>query len=126
MCSALVAWVQFWGTEPHRLSVSSHAVVAAHIELDGLTSKYTTMYWGFGEEKKEREDWQQMLAQGESFPAKRKKLTYKKHLKLCLAQGKCHMVLAVVTFIIMGKQRNKMEAGDIITGCESLKCCEVT
>ena len=25
------------------------------------------MYWGFGEEKKKEEDWQQMLAQGQSF-----------------------------------------------------------
>ena len=29
------------------------------------------MHWGFGEEKK-RENWQQMLAQGESFPARKK------------------------------------------------------
>ena len=27
---------------------------------------YTTMSWGFGEEKKKEEDWQQMLAQGQS------------------------------------------------------------
>ena len=30
------------------------------------------MHWGFGEEEKEEEDWQQMLAQGRSFPAKKK------------------------------------------------------
>ena len=31
------------------------------------------MHWGFGEErKKKEEDWQQMLAQGQSFPAKNK------------------------------------------------------
>ena len=30
------------------------------------------MHWGFGEKKKE-EDWQQMLAQGESFPTKKKR-----------------------------------------------------
>ena len=34
------------------------------------------MYWGFGEEKEKREeDWQQMLAQGEFFPVKRKENT---------------------------------------------------
>ena len=37
------------------------------------------MYWGFGEEKKEREeDWQQVLAEGESFPRKKKKLCFGK------------------------------------------------
>ena len=32
------------------------------------------MYWGFGQGKKgeREEDWQKMLAQGESFPAKKK------------------------------------------------------
>ena len=50
-------WVQFPGVEPH-LSVSSHAVVEAHIE------ELTTIYWGFSEKKKRKkeEDWQQMLA----------------------------------------------------------------
>ena len=33
------------------------------------------MYWGFGEWEKKEEDWQQMLAQGESLPAKKKKKT---------------------------------------------------
>ena len=32
------------------------------------------MYLGFEEEKKREEDWQQMLAQGESFPAKKIKI----------------------------------------------------
>ena len=31
------------------------------------------MSWGFGEAKKAQEDWQQMLAQGKSFPSKKKK-----------------------------------------------------
>ena len=32
------------------------------------------MHCGFGEKEKKREvDWQQMLAQGETFPAKKKK-----------------------------------------------------
>ena len=39
------------------------------------------MHWGFGEEKKiQEEDWQQMLAQGKSFLApKKKKEIFKKH-----------------------------------------------
>ena len=74
--SALAAWVQVLGMEPHHSSVSSHAVAAAHREeLEGLTLEDTTTHWGFGEEggKTREEDWQQMLAQGESFPAKTKK-----------------------------------------------------
>ena len=31
------------------------------------------MHWGFGEGKKKEEGWQQMLAQGKSFPAGKKK-----------------------------------------------------
>ena len=45
--------VRFLDVEPHRSSVTSHAVAAAHSEeLEGPT----TMYWGFREkgEKKER------------------------------------------------------------------------
>ena len=65
--------VQFPGLEPHHLSVSSHAVAAAHIEeLEGLTTRifnYVPGLWG-GKIKKREEDWQQMLAQGKSFPAK--------------------------------------------------------
>ena len=63
--------VQVWfpRAEPHHLSVSSYAVVAAHIEeLEGLTSRYTTTNWGFWKEKKKKEeDWQQ----GDSRPAKK-------------------------------------------------------
>ena len=70
-----MAWDQFPGVEPHHSSVSSHAVVVAHIEeLDGLTTRmhnYVLRLWGGG--KKREEDWQQMLAQGQSFPAKKKK-----------------------------------------------------
>ena len=68
-----MAQVPFPGVEPHHLSVSGHAVAAAHIEeLEGLTTihKYTLVI--FGGRKKE-EDWQQMLAKGESSPAKKKK-----------------------------------------------------
>ena len=63
------------GVEPHHSSVSSHAVVVTHIELEGLTTKIHNYVWDFGEKKKKREeDWQQMLAQSESFPAKNKNL----------------------------------------------------
>ena len=54
------------GHQPTHRS-SSHAEVTSHIEeLEG----HTTIYWGFGEEKKKKEEgWQRMSAQGESFPA---------------------------------------------------------
>ena len=58
------------GVEPHHSSVSSHAVTAAHTEeLEGLT----TMYWGFweGKRRKKEKNWQQVLAQGEHFLAKK-------------------------------------------------------
>ena len=45
------------GAEPHDSSVSCYAMALAHIEELGLTTRileYTTMYWGFGEGKKER------------------------------------------------------------------------
>ena len=65
--------VQFPGTEPHHASVSGHDVATAHREeLEGLTTKY----WGFGEGNKKEEDWQQMLAQGDSFPGEKKNLKY--------------------------------------------------
>ena len=74
MHSTLAAQVWFPGTEPHHLSVSSHAVVAAHIELEGLTTRIDNYVLGLrGGKKKREEDWQQMLAQRESFPAKKKK-----------------------------------------------------
>lgn len=37
------------GPEPHNSPVSSHAMTAAHIK-----EGFTTMYWSFREEKKER------------------------------------------------------------------------
>ena len=44
-------------------------MAAAHIEkLEGLTTRISTMYWSFGEEKTKRESWQHMSAQGKSFP----------------------------------------------------------
>ena len=71
-----MAQVRFPGMEPHHSSVSCHAVVAAHTEeLEGLTTRihnYVVGVWG-GEKERE-EDWQQMLAQGESFPEKKKKV----------------------------------------------------
>ena len=36
------------------------------------------MYWGFGEEKKQREYWQQMLAQGQSSLPKKQKTNKQK------------------------------------------------
>ena len=42
--SSSVAWVWFLGVEPHRSSVSSHAV--AHVEeLEELRTIHTTMHW---------------------------------------------------------------------------------
>ena len=69
MVKVLHAPLQSPGVEPHHPSVGSHAVVAAHVEQ----LEYTTMYWDLGEGRKKEEDWQQMSAQGESFPAKKKK-----------------------------------------------------
>ena len=60
--------------EPYHWSVSSHAVVAAHVEKPGLTTRiynYVLELWG--EPEKKEEDWKQMLAQGKSFPASKKK-----------------------------------------------------
>ena len=51
-------------------------MAAAHMkELEGLTTRIYNYVLGlWGEEKNKRgEDWQQMLAQAESFPAKKKK-----------------------------------------------------
>ena len=71
--SASMTWVPLLGAEPHHLSVSSCAVAAAHTdELEGLTTRicnYVLGLWGGG--AKREEDWQQMLAQGESFLAKK-------------------------------------------------------
>ena len=58
MCSVLVAKVQFPGVEPHHLSVSSHAVAAAHIEeLERLTSRiynYVLGLWGGKKHNKQK------------------------------------------------------------------------
>ena len=45
-------------------------VVAHTEELEGPTTRYTTTYFSFEEEKRE-EAWQEMLAQGKTFPAKK-------------------------------------------------------
>ena len=76
MFSALTtsgARVRFPVLEPHHLSVSCHAVAASHVqELEGLPTRIYNHALGlWGGERKEEEDRQQMLAQGESFPAKR-------------------------------------------------------
>ena len=53
---ASVAWVHFPVAEPHHPSVSSHAVVAAHIEkLEGLTTRIYNHVLGLcGKEKKKK------------------------------------------------------------------------
>ena len=49
-------------------------MVAAHAELEGLTTRiYNHVLGLWGGKKKKEEDWQQMLAQGESFPTTTKK-----------------------------------------------------
>lgn len=55
-----------------------------------------------------------------AFSGGSKKLTYIKLLELCLAQGQCHTVLAIVIFIVTGEQRNKKRAGNITVVRESL------
>ena len=47
-------------------------MVVAHVEeLEGLTTKICSYALGLWGGKRKEEDWQQMLAQGESFPAKK-------------------------------------------------------
>ena len=91
MHSTLAAWVQFPGAESHRLSVSSHAVAAGHIEeLEGLTTRIYNYVLGlWGEKNKREEDWQQMLTQGESFPI----TTTTKSLKNLLKGTESHSLL---------------------------------
>ena len=70
-----MAQVQFPGAEPHHWSVNCHAVVAAHVEkLQGPATKRYNYALGLREGKKREEDWQQMLAQSESFLTTKKKL----------------------------------------------------
>ena len=77
MRSTSAAQVWFPGVEPHHPSVSSHAMAVAHIEeLEGLTTTIYNYALGLWGGKKREEDWQQMLAQGESFLAKKKEKTY--------------------------------------------------
>ena len=63
--------------EPHQLSVSCHAVAAAHIEeLEGLTTRiYNHAVGLWGGKKRKGDNWQEMSAQGESFSAKTKKVS---------------------------------------------------
>ena len=72
----LVACIHFLVMEQHHPSVSCPDVVAAHVkELEGLTTRiysHALGLWG-GAKRKKKEDWQQMLAQGESFPENKKK-----------------------------------------------------
>ena len=75
----MAARVHFSVLEPHYPSVSSHAVVAAHIEeLEGLTARYIQPCTGaLGRKKKKEEDWQKMSAQGKSYPAKKVIIIYR-------------------------------------------------
>ena len=57
--------------ESHHLSVSHHVVVVAHKELEELTTIHNYVLGALADRKKE-EDWQQMLAKGESSPPKKK------------------------------------------------------
>ena len=55
MLSALAAQVRFLGVKPRHLSVSSHAVVVAHVEeLQGLTTRIYNYVPGLWGEKKKR------------------------------------------------------------------------
>ena len=57
------------------------------------------MHWGFEELKKKEEDWQQMLlAQGESFPAKKEKKNYTCKM---LYQLKCFISKMLHQFTLM-------------------------
>ena len=69
MLSAPAAQARFPDAEPHHWSVNSHAVVVAHVEeLEGLRTRiYNCILWLWRGKTKKEEDWQQMLAQGESF-----------------------------------------------------------
>ena len=74
MCSASVAWglrVQILGTD---ICTTDQAMLWLHLTQENqndLQLGYTTMCWGFGVKKK-MEDWQQMLAQGQSSSSKSK------------------------------------------------------
>ena len=70
-CSTLVAGVWSLGAEPHHSSVSSHAIVVAHIEeLKGLTTRIYNYVLELWEEKKERERLATDVSSGRIFPAK--------------------------------------------------------
>ena len=70
------AQVCFLVVEPHHPSVSCHAVAAAHTEeLERHITRIHNHVLGlWGEEKKKEEDWQQMLAQGQSSSPNKKNL----------------------------------------------------
>ena len=71
----MTAQVHLLGAEPYHRTVSSRAVGVAHTEeLEGPATRIYGCVLGLwrGEDKKRQEDWQQMLAQGESFSAKKK------------------------------------------------------
>ena len=60
-------------------------MAVAHIkELEGLTTRiygYILGLW-LGEKKEREKDWQQMLAQGDSFPVKKKKDPFEKRKEM--------------------------------------------
>ena len=68
-----MAWVQLPVTEPHHLSVGSHAVVVAHIEeLEGLTTRiyyYVLGFWRGKQKGRLAAD----VSSGQIFPSKIKK-----------------------------------------------------
>ena len=73
------AQVQFLGAEPHHLSVSSHAVVAAHIEESGeliTIHNYVLGLWGVKKEEY-KENQQHMLVQSKSSPAKNRQTNHR-------------------------------------------------
>uniref|UniRef100_A0A9L0I8A5 Zinc finger protein 286A n=1 Tax=Equus asinus TaxID=9793 RepID=A0A9L0I8A5_EQUAS len=68
--SGYSAWVRLPVAEPHHPSVSSHAVVAAHIEeLEGLTTRiYNHVLGLWGGEKKKRGRLATYVSSGQNFP----------------------------------------------------------
>ena len=69
--STSAAQVRFPVVEPHHPSVSCHVLAAAQIaELELLTTRMYNYILGVWRARIKEEGWQQMLAQGKSFPVK--------------------------------------------------------
>ena len=78
-CSALATW-GFRASDPGNgptYCSSSHAEAASHIaQPEGPTTRiYNHVLGGFGEKKKKKKDWQEMLAQGPIFKKKERVVT---------------------------------------------------